>query len=165
MDAAKLDRYLQDVLARLRADGYNEWNMPTPDLGDVLVFHRRKAEFSKLSLVDSFCVISTRQHVTPDEFTVFSDAVYEFAITNKSWAPRGFGGMAVAHAVVITARPGLNLIETAKTYVPKHWASTEFPVLVDLARREIHHFSGTQLWGAAYYRGFRQAVEKLFAPS
>ncbi len=165
MGAAKLDRYLQDVRTRLAAEGYVDWQKPTPDFGDALVFHRRKIEFAKLSLVDSFCVVTTREYVDSAEFIRCSEAVYAFAIAGKSWAPRGFGGMVVAHAVVVTSKARPDVIETATTYVPKHWAATEYPVLVELGKRRIHHFPGTRLWGASYYRGFRDAVERQFSPS
>jgi hypothetical protein len=156
--------YLDDIQSRLLAEGYSHWPGSHPGMDEAAVFHRRKAEFSKLSLVDSFCAIKRQQDVHPKDFVAFSEAVIGMALEHKSWAPRGFGGMAVGHAVMVTTKPGPDLVETATTYVPKHWAATEFPVLVDLERRDIHHFGGTQLWGAAYYRGFRQTVEKLFTP-
>lgn len=165
MGATKLTRYLQDVRTRLQGDGYSEWTQPTPEFGEALVFHRRKIELSKLSLVDSFCVVTSRDSIASDDFIRFSEAAYTFAMNHKSSAPRGFGGMAVAHAVVVTPKAKPAVIETATTYVPKHWAATEFPVLVELSKRKLHYFPGTRLWGASYYRGFRDTVENLFAPS
>jgi hypothetical protein len=160
----EFDSYLDDIRSRLLADGYSQWAGSHPEMDEAAVFHRRKAEFSKLSLVDSFYAVKHQEQVHPNDFVTFSEAVIGMALEHKSWAPRGFGGIAVGHAVMVTTKPGPDLVEMATTYVPKHWAATEFPVLVDLGQRKLHHYGGTQLWGAAYYRGFRMAVEKLLTP-
>lgn len=42
----------------------------------------------------------------------------------------------------------------------KLWAAFEMPVLVDLESGRIHSLEKTPIWGAFYFRGFRQLVRE-----
>ena len=43
---------------------------------------------------------------------------------------------------------------------PKHWSLFEFPVIVDLAKSQIHYFKKTAVWGALFFSDMRKTVSK-----
>ena len=46
---------------------------------------------------------------------------------------------------------------------PKHWSAFEAVALYDLAANQLHIFTGTPLFGAAYYAGVRKQQQRLFS--
>lgn len=57
-----------------------------------------------------------------------------------------------------------NVEESLLTYVtnmpPKHWSLFEFPVIVDLAKSQLHYYKKTAIWGALFFSDMRKAVSK-----
>jgi hypothetical protein len=41
----------------------------------------------------------------------------------------------------------------------KHWALSEFPVVVDLSTRNVHYHQGTPLWGAIFFSDMRHLAQ------
>lgn len=159
------DAYLDGVRARLVAAGYTVWSGAGPGVGESMTYHRRKAEVSKFALVDTFCVVQCQgRDVTPSDYADFSGSVFDFAVENKSWLPRGLFGLAIAHAVMVTGVAAPPVTRSVEAFSPKHWASTEFPALVELEAGRVHCSTATPLWGGAYYNGFRAQVKELFEP-
>jgi hypothetical protein len=159
------DGYLSEVGARLASAGYEPWSGNAPGVGESRIYHRRKAQVARLALVDTFCVVRCQdEEVTVSDFTDLSGSAFAFAIANKSWLPRGLLGMAIAHGVMVTGKATPALAKAVETYAPRHWASMEFPVLVELDAKQLRYFGGTPVWGAAYYRGLRTQTKDLFGP-
>jgi hypothetical protein len=74
--------------------------------------------------------------------------------------PRGFGGGMIVVPVLLSE----DFDQTVKKWIsnsfaPKHWAATEFPVLVSTRHQQSYYCTKTRIWGAAYYRGFRKFIE------
>jgi hypothetical protein len=63
--------------------------------------------------------------------------------------------------LMVSTDIGQSLRSWVTGFIPeKRWAAFEFPVLVSLSERKIYHSMNTSLWGAAYYSGFRDFVER-----
>jgi hypothetical protein len=45
----------------------------------------------------------------------------------------------------------------------KHWAAFEVPVLYDSNHDKLLFFEKTPVWGGAYYKGFRNQIQKYLA--
>lgn len=164
MDDQRLSVYLNDVQMRLAAEGFAAWpDSPIAD-GSVRVFHRRKAQLTKFAMVDTVVAVTANDGATAQDFVSYSSDVFGAALSKKHWLPRGLGAMIVAHAVVVTTKANPGVVAEAQSYAPKHWAATEFPALVELESNDLHYFGGTPMWGAAYFRGFRETAERLFGP-
>ncbi len=55
------------------------------------------------------------------------------------------------------------LLESAASCPPRHWALSEFPVVIDLPKRDATYFRGTTAWGALSFPELRNIVETLIA--
>jgi hypothetical protein len=164
MDAQRLNHYLTTVAAQLQSEGFRPRPGTSGEESQTQYFHRRRFRPTRLSLVDTVCAVRVFDQISPQEFVDFSGSVFAAALAGKSRAPRGLGGMVVAHAIAVTETAGEGTIERARSYVPKHWAAAEFPGLVELERLAVHCYEGTPVWGAAYYRSYRDAVKRVFTP-
>ena len=164
MDAQRLNHYLTTVAAQLQSEGFRPKPGPSGEGSQTRYFHRRRFRPTRLSVVDTVCAVRAFDQISPEEFVDFSGSVFAVALADKSWLPRGLGGMVVAHAIAVTETAGADTIGRAGSYVPKHWASAEFPGLVELEEPAVHCYEGTPVWGAAYYRSYRDTVKRLFTP-
>ncbi len=129
------------------------------------VWMRRRFEITKFGLVDTFVLVRfvPGAELTTELFEEFSGAGFEFALEHKNFMPRGFGGMAIAHPLIVTDALPEPVADFVKTeYCPKHWASNEFPAIFDLGSGQLTRYEQTPAWGAAFYAGFRKQVDKLF---
>jgi hypothetical protein len=78
-----------------------------------------------------------------------------------NWIPllRGmqFGYLIVP--VILTDNADHTLMESAARRPAKHWALSEFPVVIDLARHHLAYFQGAAAWGALYLPDLRNIVK------
>lgn len=120
-----------------------------------------KFEVSKFGKMTRYVIASAFGSADQKTVTDFSATATSFALENRaSVLPRGFGGSLLSVPVVVSE----DFPEELKQWVTenlakKHFAAFEFPVLLSIKNREIHYCVKTPIWGAAYYRGFREFVE------
>ena len=158
--------YLETLNTRLVEQGFAAFDKE-PEGGADRVWHRRKAEITKFSLVDCFACVRyvPGAELTTDFLAQFSSASFVLALANKSWLPRGLFGMAIALPLVITDQVSDDVAAFVReSYCPKHWASQEFPAVLELGTGKLLRFEKTPAWGAAYYKGMRKGVDALFSP-
>ena len=78
-----------------------------------------------------------------------------------NWIPllRGmqFGYLIVP--VILTDNADRTLMESAAQRLAKHWALSEFPVVIDLANRHLAYFQGVAAWGTLYLSDLRDIVK------
>jgi len=168
-DVNDFERYLAAVEPRLVAGRFAAFSPPAPSgatLAGARVFHRREFVLARFGIVDAFFVFAAMAaaDATPDAVRAFSSSAFELALSHKNWLPRGFGGSAVAHPVVVTRRAGAPLRDFMARHAPKHWASFEYPAVVDLEDGRLHLFTGTPIWGGIYYDAFRREVTAVAQP-
>jgi hypothetical protein len=109
-----------------------------------------------------FIIASPMESPHPGTVQDFSAHATEFALKNRgSLLPRGLGGSLLSIPVVVAE----DFSEGLKGWITwneadHHWAAFEFPVLFATKNREIFYCKRTPIWGAFYYRGFRNFVEQ-----
>jgi hypothetical protein len=159
------DDYLLGLSSRMKRWGFSEFHHQPQDIDTPLCLHKREFVATKFSIVDTFSVVMRAPlDCTPLNFETLSKRVFQFALDNKNRWPRGLGGGAVAYPVLVADTLSGQLRSFAESYCPKHWASIEFPVLVDLSSQSICHYASTPAWGAFYYEGLRNEARRLFWP-
>jgi hypothetical protein len=125
-------------------------------------FHRLEFAITKLSMLDT-AVIAREYQDAPsvDEFKDFSAGSMGLARLNKFWLPVGLGSVMVCYPLAVMQTVPDELSSFVNTYAPKHFSAFEFPVIAEVGTQQLHYFTGTPLWGMAYYNGFRTEVEQL----
>lgn len=158
-----IENYLSHILSRSKQLGFVEFHQQPQNFQANLILHRKEFVIGMFSMVDTFYVIMQAPiNLDQIRFQTFGKQVFQFALENKNPWPRGLGGGAVAYPVLIADSVPENVRLFAESYCPKHWASFEFPVLVDLSERSIYYYPNTPAWGAFYYRMFQKEVMSLF---
>ena len=104
------------------------------------------------------------ENLTTALFESSSRQIFEFALKNKIWLPRGLGAGVVAYPLLVTDIVSDDVRSFVQKYCPKHYASTEFPAVVELSSKSVLYCNSTPIRGALYYRGFRKEVERLYRP-
>lgn len=158
--------YLAVLDQRMESRGFKPIPQRPSDVQVDRVFQRREFSLTKFGMLDTFCVATcSGDPLTPAWIEAFSKAAFGFALRHKIWIPRGFGGTAFAYPLVVADAVPDDARQFVARYCPKHWASVEFPVVVDCSSGELLFYRSTPMWGAAYYGGIRRQVQELFAPS
>jgi hypothetical protein len=157
------DSFLSGFAAGLAQRGFSvrrgiEWRSYKFDL----VAAASRYEISKFGKMTRFIIASAMESTNPGIVKDFSAHATEFALKNRgSRLPRGLGGSLLSIPVVVSE----DFSEELKGWITRshadmHWAAFEFPVLLSTKNREIFYCKRTPMWGAAYYRGFRNFVEQ-----
>lgn len=158
-----LNGYVEGLAERLAEEGFERTEVPIPDA--VAGFHRRRVSLRKFGFVDTLVVVFDASGDRTVEWARDrSEAAFERVLTEKLPLPRGVGSTAVVHPVFVgrDVDAGTSWV---REYAPNHWASFEFPVVVDLADGSVAFHEDTPLWGALYYRGFRSFARDVLAPA
>jgi hypothetical protein len=158
--------YLAAVAQRLSQDGFEL--TPNVLIGGApadLWAARRKFQATKFGAVATFVVVSRHESIDAAQLAAYSAASFQAAM-ERTGGVRGLGSTGVCYAVSVYqhAAPGLSAaVETSA--LMKHWASFEFPVLVDLTANSVTYNRQRVIWGAAYIRGFRRDADRWFQPA
>jgi hypothetical protein len=157
--------YLGAVAQRLTQDGFEL--TPNVLVGGApadLWAARRKFQATKFGAVSTFVVVARHESIDAAQLAAYSSACFQAAM-ERTGGVRGLGSTGVCYAVSVFqhAAPDLGTaLET--TPLGKHWASFEFPVLVDLTTGSLTYYRKRVLWGAAYIKGFRRDADRWFQP-
>ena len=127
-------------------------------------YHKRNFQITKFSIVDTFYMI----HFADNEISIqniksISKRMFKIALKNKMWIPRSLGNGVFLFSVFILNNPSSEIKQFFNSYDPKHYASFEFPVLIDMASNEINFCQYTPMWGLVYYRGMRNTATKMLS--
>jgi hypothetical protein len=156
--------YVRGLEARLRARGFSPIGTGSEPLA-LARFHRRAFSLTKFGFLDTLCsVVLVQESASTDSLMKFSRDAFAAALKAKIWLPRGLGGTALSYAAIVMDHASPDAQHFVNTYQPKHWASFEFPVLVDLSANRVLLYEKTPVFGSAYYAGFRREAAELFAP-
>jgi len=158
--------WLGQVSQRLSSNGFNP--MP-PEKYQPQNFkyaaHRSRFEISKFGIAEYFFTFAEIPNLNVGGLQAFSGASFQFAKANKSSGlPDGFFTATFCFAVAITMNIPAEFAQYIYSTPPiKHWSAFEMPVVFDLANGGLYYFTGTPLWGAAYYNGFRREIQTNLA--
>ena len=160
--------FLDDLAKRLASAGFSvrrDFDIPQYRLD--LLAGRTKIELGKFGKLTRFVAVSRGNLVDIARVQDFSARVSKYAFDNPGTVfPRGFGGAVFVIPVLVSE----DFDETVKNWIaktspPKHWAAIEFPVLVSTGQGRVYYCRKTPIWGAAYYRGFRNFVRSMIGNS
>ncbi|HMS40064.1 MAG TPA: hypothetical protein PKE69_07565 [Pyrinomonadaceae bacterium] len=160
------NQWLQQVSQRLAANGFNQ--MP-PQIYQPQNFkfaaHRSRFEITKFGIAENFFIFAEIPNLTVGALQGFSSTAFQFAKANKSSSlPDGFFTATFCFAVAITANVPRDFAEYIFATAPiKHWSAFEMSVVFDVTNGGLYYFTGTPLWGAAYYNGFRREIQANLA--
>ncbi len=157
------DAWLQYVAPRLQATSFVPLHPQTyHHLGFMFAARRTRFEFTKFGMSEAFFVFAQIESLTPQLMMQFSQAAFQFAVAAKTVPfPCGLFESVWCFAVAITYQMHPQTADWIRnTEPPKHWSAGEMPVAFDTANGGLCYFEQTPLWGAAYYRGFRQEIER-----
>jgi hypothetical protein len=157
------EQFLATLDARLAQRGFRPCRRQLPELNADRCLRRRRLSLAKFGFVDTFAVVK-RFEGPPgtQEFAAFSALAFRCGMANKIWLPRGFGGTAIVYPLAVVRHLTAELRDFVAQHAPKHWASFEFPAVLELSTGQLRCFDRTPMWGGAYYRGFRNEVRKLY---
>jgi hypothetical protein len=157
------ESFLPALDARLAHGCFRPCKRTVPELGAERCLRRRRFSLTKFGFVDTFVVAKRFDGpLAPQQFAAFSALAFRCGMANKIWLPRGFGGTAVVYPLAVVRHLTPELRDYVSQYAPKHWASFEFPAVLELSTGQLACFDRTPMWGGAYYRGFRNEVRKLY---
>jgi hypothetical protein len=157
------DSWLQYVSQKLAA---NRFQPMKPEIyqpqGYKYASSRSGFEMSKFGMAEYFFTFAEIPNLSPQSLKQFSSASFKFAISNKEVPlPNGFFEAVFCFPVAITENLHPQTAEYVSDTTPeKHWAAFEMPVVMDLTSKQLHYFSKTPIWGAAYFSGFRRMIDK-----
>lgn len=155
--------WLQHVSERTAANGYIPLDPKLyQSIGIKFAVRKSGFELSKFGMCDRTFTFAEVEKLDAPTLYNFSTFSFNFANSNKSSAlPNGFFMCTFCFPVMITENLDPQLAATvAQTTPPKHWAAQEMPVVYDVANSHLVYFSGTPLWGAAYFSGMRSEIER-----
>lgn len=158
--------WLQQVSQKLAANSYG--SMP-PEKYQPQNFkyaaHRSRFEITKFGMAENFFVFAEIPNLSAQVLQQYANAAFNFANQNKKVSlPNGLFVATFCYAVAITAHLDQQFAEYVRNTMPtSHWGAFEFPVIFDLATGNLCYYEKTPLWGAAYYRGFRNEIQMNLA--
>ena len=158
--------WIQQVSQRLVMNGFNA--MP-PEKYQPQNFkfaaHRSRFEITKFGMAENFFTFAEIPNLNVGILQQFSATSFAFAKANKSSSmPDGFFSATFSFAVAITANVPAEFADYIRTTAPtKHWSAFEIAAVFDLANGGLYYFTGTPVWGAAYYNGFRKEIQANLA--
>jgi hypothetical protein len=157
------ERYVESVRERAQLAGFRQ---ETPQKGAILKARRQETKLTRFGIVETVVVISdVYSQPSPDQLRAFGSDSVRSTLEGKVRKPRGFGRSLVVYPVVIADGISDGLIQFVRSYVPKHWAIVEFPVILDLQTSSLVLLEKRPFWGAAYYSKTRRDAYDLLAPT
>ncbi len=153
------DTWLSAALQRLESDRFKV-RQNHQDFRAVA--HVSRFELTKFGNCETFFVFREFKSLDPAALRSFSAAAFSYARASKSFPlPRGLFEAVYAFAVGIVDELDPASAEAVRTGEPqKHWAAAEIPVVYERSANRLCFFEKTPVWGGAYYKGFRNQIQK-----
>lgn len=93
----------------------------------------------------------------------YSKDCMNYALKNYKNLPRGMQNAVVSNNVLASANVDPMAVKFVEAKPKKHYAAFEMPIIVDLTQEKIYYYKKTPIWGAIYYKYFREYISKNFA--
>ena len=142
---------------------FSEKNNVVVDRFNAIQFYEEKFEMKWLATkLKIYSFVSYLPNITEQDIIDFSSSCLSKALSEYKGLPRWFQNGIASFNVLISENVDPKAIEYAKSRPKKHFAAMEMPVIYDLAKKQIYYYEKTPMWGAIYYRYFREYIEKFF---
>lgn len=156
--------WLNTVRSRLAAGGFVILDNVALDGRTFPVVARRTCfELTKGGFSETFFIFQEFDCLTTESLQTFSSDAYRCAKKFRVIRlPCGVFESVCCCAVAIAKAVDEPTVASVRYDTPpKHWASAEIPVAYDLTRGKLFYFEKTPLWGAIYYAGYRNQIQRL----
>lgn len=167
-ESSPAQTWLRTVLQRLSSDGFSvSYNVSFAGQVFMAVAHRSRFEVTKFGNSETFFVFGNLQTCETDSVRRFSSLAFKYAKESKSFPLPCclFEGVYCFAVCVVEALDESTADSVRSVVPPKHLGAVEIPVVYDRSQRKLRFFEKTPLWGAAYYKGFRNQIGKYLAVS
>ena len=152
--------FLTNVYDKLSEDGFK---MKAEKINGLDVFIATQSQF-KLSWLATqmnvFTIVGSVDIITKYIIENFSKKSLEYTINNNEGLPRGLQSGVVSFSLLASQFIHNEAKQWVKQRPEKHFAAFEYPVLFDLTLNKIFYYDKTPIWGAIYYKFFRNFTEK-----
>lgn len=129
------------------------------------MYHKKSTEISRFGTVDYYAEVKIFDgNIRAEDFQAFSIQSFNYAEKIRKGPPLGFGGMLVCFPLIVLEKIPMDVYNLLITYCPKHWASVEFPCVLDIETSNLYYYEKTPVWGMAYYDTHRKQVYQYFSP-
>ena len=129
------------------------------------MYHKKSTEITRFGNVDTYSIAKVfEDNLTTETFKSFSAQSFDYASKIRKGGPLGMGSMLVVFPLVILEKIPQDVYNFLRTYCPKHWASVEFPAILDLETSNLYYYEQTPMWGALYYPTHRKEAFTFFSP-
>lgn len=160
----KTKEYLDCVEEKLISSTFHKLK-GIPDDHIDFCFHKREFQLDHFGYNEIFYMFHLAPVDIKKEFIKqISNRMFQYSLRKKHWIPRGLGDGVTQYSVFIMKNTPKHISDFINTYNPKHFASFEYPVVVDIKNRKIHFFRGTPIWGMIYYQGMRNELLQILNP-
>ncbi len=161
-----VDDWVNQSLQRLAANGFViQEGVPLGGVALRAVARRSRFELSKFGYCETFFTFLDVPGLSFEGMRRYSAVAFDLALRLRVCGlPCGLFEAVMCFAVAIT--DGLDVASADRVRnetPPKHWSSMEIPVIYDARQRRLVYFERTPMWGAAYYRGFRNQINQFLA--
>ena len=130
------------------------------------MYHKKATEITRFGNVDTYAIVKAiEDNITAETFKSFSEQAFDYASKIRKGGPLGLGSMLVVFPLVVLEKIPQDVYTFLKSYCPKHWASVEFPCILDLETSNLYYYEQTPMWGALYYPTHRKEAYRFFSPN
>jgi len=163
MENQKFTSYLNSLSQWMLYYGFQEIPL-TPEYQIDKVFTRSRAEVTKFSQCATYCFIKyVKEGVDGNWLAAYSSNMYTFAYQHRQGMPVGIGASLVVYPLLVMENVNQEIVNFLYGYQPKHYSAFEFPSILDLQSNNLYFMPNTPVWGALFYKGFREEVYKFFS--
>jgi hypothetical protein len=151
-----------EYISRVRAN-YSKEQDVTIERYNTKMFYDEKFEFKWVATkLKIFSYVSYAPRITEQDITHYSEICLAHALVTYKGLPRGFQNGVVSFNLLASEMVDDAAIAFAKQVPKKHYAAAEMPIVFDLSNNRIHYCEKTPMWGAIYYKYFREYIDKNF---
>lgn len=109
-----------------------------------------------------YSFVASAEAITIELIENYSANCMQYALAHYKNLPRGMQNAVVSNNVLVSSNIDDGAIKFVQSKPKKHFAAFELPIIVDLAREKIYYCQKTPMWGAMYYKYFREYIAKNF---
>ena len=167
-ESSPAETWLRTVVQGLSSDGFSvSHNVSFAGQEFMAVAHRSRFEVTKFGNSETFFVFREFQTCETNSVRRFSSLAFKYAKKSKSFPlPCGLLESVFCFAVCIVETLDESTADSVRNVMPpKHWAAMEIPIVYDHSQGKLCFFEKTPVWGALYYKGFRNQIKKYLAVS
>ena len=151
-----------EYLSRVKANFNSEKNVEINGWSTKM-FYEEKFEIKWIATkLKIFSFLTCIPHITAQDISQYSSACVSHALNTYKGLPRGFQNGVGSFNVIASEKIDAQAITFATSRPKKHFAAFEMPIIYNLSNNEIIYYEKTPMWGAIYYKFFRETIEKNF---